>query len=93
MHTIERLEKIQSQLTPRTAGDLLGWLFVAARHDDAIATAIIRWADYTPSTQIPCAWCISERGEKPQPGDSHGICQRHADECRRELATLNAARQ
>lgn len=28
----------------------------------------------------PCAWCLSERGERPHPGDSHGICRRHRNE-------------
>jgi hypothetical protein len=27
---------------------------------------------------IPCAWCQQEQGVKPQAGESHGICQRHA---------------
>lgn len=28
----------------------------------------------------PCAWCLAERGQAPQPGDSHGICPRHKAE-------------
>jgi len=26
-----------------------------------------------------CAWCQKERGEQPQPGQSHGTCERHRD--------------
>ena len=33
-----------------------------------------------------CAWCLKERGEPPQPDESHGICPRHAGEVRAELA-------
>lgn len=25
-----------------------------------------------------CAWCLAERGEAPQAGESHGVCERHA---------------
>ena len=28
----------------------------------------------------PCAWCLRDAGVKAKPGDSHGICRRHADE-------------
>lgn len=28
----------------------------------------------------PCAWCLAEHGQAPQPGDSHGICRRHRNE-------------
>lgn len=27
-----------------------------------------------------CSWCLEEQGEAPQDGDSHGICQPHADQ-------------
>ena len=29
-----------------------------------------------------CAWCLDERHELPQVGDSHGICRKHAREIR-----------
>ncbi len=28
---------------------------------------------------LDCAWCLKEQGIAPAPGDSHGICRRHAD--------------
>lgn len=28
----------------------------------------------------PCAWCLAEHGQAPQPGDSHGICRRHRNQ-------------
>ena len=34
---------------------------------------------------VPCAWCQQEQGVAPQPGESHGICQKHFLE---ELAKL-----
>ena len=27
-----------------------------------------------------CAWCLTEEGETTAEGDSHGICQPHADQ-------------
>jgi hypothetical protein len=36
---------------------------------------------YTGTDTI-CAWCLAERGEMPQDGDSHGICPDHADSMR-----------
>jgi hypothetical protein len=26
---------------------------------------------------VVCAWCLHERGEAPQAGQSHGICEPH----------------
>ena len=33
-----------------------------------------------------CAWCQKEANEKPEPGQSHGICQRHKREMLIDLA-------
>jgi hypothetical protein len=33
----------------------------------------------TPQTTT-CAWCLDEQDETPQEGDSHGICQPHAEQ-------------
>jgi hypothetical protein len=34
------------------------------------------------TTNNPCAWCLHERDEKPNPEHSHGICERHFEEVR-----------
>lgn len=37
----------------------------------------------TPAEAVAiCAWCQTERGIKPKPGSSHGICNRHREEMR-----------
>jgi hypothetical protein len=33
-----------------------------------------------------CAWCQAERGERGQAHQTHGICERHAAQVRREIA-------
>lgn len=35
-------------------------------------------------TPLHCAWCVSESGDVPIAGVSHGICERHAEELQRE---------
>jgi hypothetical protein len=41
-------------------------------------------AGHKQTTSTPesaaCAWCIEEMGETPQDGDSHGICEPHAEQ-------------
>lgn len=37
-----------------------------------------------PTHNTICAWCLVERGEKPRPGDSHGICPHHYQEVLRQ---------
>lgn len=31
----------------------------------------------TESAETICSWCLEEQGIKPNPNDSHGVCQRH----------------
>lgn len=40
-----------------------------------------------------CAWCQVEAGAIPQANETHGICQRHAQEALAELATLHLVNQ
>lgn len=34
----------------------------------------------TPQLHRVCAHCQTEAGERPQPGQSHGICRRHYEQ-------------
>lgn len=34
----------------------------------------------TSAPVFVCAWCLKERGEKPNPADTHGVCERHMRE-------------
>lgn len=38
-----------------------------------------------------CAWCQAEFKVKPGPDESHGICARHLEKLKAELATRVAA--
>lgn len=39
----------------------------------------------TAPTEFVCAWCQQERGEKPQPHQSHGICKKHLEEMKAQI--------
>jgi hypothetical protein len=41
----------------------------------------------------PCAWCDKEHGITRLPGQSHGICERHAAEMREQLRRDAEARR
>lgn len=35
----------------------------------------------TPTDETAlCAWCLTEQGETPAEGDSHGVCPPHAEQ-------------
>jgi hypothetical protein len=37
-------------------------------------------SDTSDTSDVLCAWCIREDGETPEEGDSHGICEPHAEQ-------------
>jgi hypothetical protein len=45
------------------------------------------------STTTLCAWCLHDAGQVPDERDSHGICDRHAQEMMRVADENRRARQ
>ena len=43
----------------------------------AMRWVAIREGTKTESAETICSWCLEEQGIKPDPNDSHGVCQRH----------------
>jgi hypothetical protein len=63
----------------RNDGRVLHMLGLMLAHDEATAAR-------RPAPLAVCAWCQKERGEVAQPGQSHGVCERHRAEWFRDLA-------